>query len=371
MKIIINVIFIYVVFLTGCSQKENVVIYKAPVEENKQKQEVISEIITEKKEMPIILEEFEKNHNKIALVYATNKIGKYSLEALNISTTYLSMIEKNYSFFAFDMEEENSENYNKILENLHEQNINNVIFLVTDSEINTLLSHPQLQNINCYFPLINKNNLSNPIINNKNVVFGGINYNKQFETIVGMLDINKTTYEIYDDKTLSVALHEKLVAHYPQIKSINLYGKNPNYEEIFKRYDDMNDSNIILNTSVIKSSIVLSQIRANDLYPFKVYSTQINYTPLIFALTQDEDRKNLVLISSIGTLPKNVYSQLVMSENDVRYNWVNYSTLVGLEYLIKPSESVFGNKIEENQIIYTNDIIEVQNNQFLNINSIE
>jgi len=370
MKLLVSTILFVILFFNACSTKQEVVVYN-----NNQKtvQEKSSPTLYEEKEFvhDIQGEDLTTEPKNIALVYATNTIGKYSIEAVNVVTSYLSMKKLHYNFASFDMEDESLENLNEVLQRIKEQNIDKVIFLITDTYLNQFLQNNSLSQLNIFFPIINKESLLEQNKISSNILFGGIDYPKQFDMIIKSIDKDMPIYEIYDDRSLSLSLHEQIEKNYPQISSISMYGKNPNYDRVLAKVKDLNGSSIILNTSIIKSSIILSQLRANDIYPARVYSAQLNYTPLLFALTQSDDRKNLYLINSIGKVPKNIASRCVLAQNDILYNWVNYSTLIGLEYLLYPREIVFNNQISENQILYNNQLIKVNNNQFLNMNSIE
>ncbi len=60
-------------------------------------------------------------------------------------------------------------------------------------------------------------------------------------------------------------------------------------------------STIILNTPIVKSSIILSQITAFEVEPAKVLSTQLNYNPLLVKLTQEKIEKTFMLLVLLKT----------------------------------------------------------------------
>lgn len=370
MKLFFSSIIFIILFFSACGTNQQVVVYQ---NNEKITEDKNSFAIKNEKELSydIEIEDRVETTKNIALIYATNTIGKYSIEAINVATSYLSMKKSNYNFISLDIENESLENLNEAVQKLKEQNIDRAIFLITDSYVNSFLQNNDLSQIRSFFPIINVDSIRSKNSLSSNIVFGGIDYSKQFDLIISDTTLNTPIYEIYDDRSLSLSLHGKVQKSYPQVKSISMYGKNPNYDRILSRYSDLNGSSVILNTSIVKSSIVLSQLRANDIYPSKIYSAQLNYSPLIFALTQNADRRNLFLINSIDKVPSDIESRSILAQNDIVYNWVNYSTLIGLEYLLSPKNIVFNNKISNNQIIYNNQLIKVNNNQFLNMNSIK
>ena len=108
-----------------------------------------------------------------------------------------------------------------------------------------------------------------------------------------------------------------------------------------------------MNTSIIKSSIILSQLRAYGTVPYKILSTQLNYTPLVISLTQYPDRKNFVIANSISKTDFKLQESLLLLDADIEYNWVNYSTLVGVDSLFSKTQSqLFPEKIIDNQVSY-------------------
>ncbi|HFU75619.1 MAG TPA: hypothetical protein ENK66_05160, partial [Arcobacter sp.] len=337
-------LFIFIMlFLTSCAQKKDEVVVYAPKKESIKEKKVEEKIIL--KNEPKVQSAFEAPKPKtIALVYAIKNIGKYSVESHNVIKTYLSAAKNNYIFKVYDIENESAQNYDTILDQLLEDKIENVIFLITDRYIDSLAENEKINNFKSYFPIINKDALTNKT-NIKNLIFGGISYKKQFSTILNQLENKDNIFEIYDDKSISIILHEKLgMSINTYYRSIKINGKNPNYEKVLNRYRDLNQSSVILNTSIVKSSIILSQLRANDIIPHEIYSTQINYSPLIFVLSQNEDREGVKIANSIQKLPKEIDSIYNLIGTDIRYNWVNYSTLIGLEYFFNQSNLIFNNE---------------------------
>jgi hypothetical protein len=319
---------------------------------------------------------------KLALVYGIKNIGKFSIEAIDVISSYLALQHQNYTLRVFDINRESGENYDKVLDELNELKINNAIFLVTDTHIKSLLENEKNKDINIFLPIVNKslledNNITNNSINvDENIVFGGIDYDAQFDAIVERIkyqkaiDLNNTEsvdlklFEIHDNKSLSQKLYKSFVGKMDNFRTINMYGKNPNYHEILSRYKDLNQSIVVLNTSIVKSSIILSQMRANEIYPKVVYSTQLNYTPLIFQLTQAKDRTMVKITNSIGKMSHDVEAIFDLVGIDIRHKWVNYSTLVGVEYLLTKANQILGNEINNNQVQYMIDFVDVDKNSF-------
>jgi hypothetical protein len=122
----------------------------------------------------------------------------------------------------------------------------------------------------------------------------------------------------------------------------------------------------LLNTPIVKSSILLSTIAGTkNLYVSKILSTQLNFTPLLFNLTQKLDRKKLVVASSIGELPKDLNDYNVLMGNNIAYSWVNYSTIIGMEYLTTGNIDIFKDvSILDNQVVYPVRLYKVGDSSF-------
>ena len=67
--------------------------------------------------------EEEIKNNNIAMIYASNVIGKYAIEGTNIAMSYLISENKNTSLKIFDIEFEDKENIFKVLDKLETLNV--------------------------------------------------------------------------------------------------------------------------------------------------------------------------------------------------------------------------------------------------------
>lgn len=318
--------------------KQNIELLKKEKEEIKT--EAPKKIINDKK--------YSKNE-PIGLVFASGTIGKYGIESSNVAMTYLVNKNTNFQLEVIDMELETKENITKALDTLNEKGIKKVIFLVTNNNLWGLNSYPDITKFDIYLPLINKSTVANP---KQNFIFGGMDYKKQFQFLTSKASSHLV--EIYDESSISKNLHDELAKlNLPNIKYIQLVGKNPNYNPLFSKSNKIKNSTLILNTSIVKSAIILALLRGNNIEPKETLATQLNYSPVIFNLTQPEDRNNLFVANSIELLPRNLEELISFFGEDVVFNWVNYTTILGLEYFMTNNKKLFGNiEIKENQVNY-------------------
>ncbi len=318
--------------------------------------------IEQKKNMELLKQETKKitvevpkkmtansKNEQIALVFASGTIGKYAVESSNVAMTYLVNKNSKFKLEVIDIQLETKDNITKALDILNEKGIKKVIFLVTGSNIWGLNSYYDIEKFDIYLPLVHKSTVVNP---KANYIFGGMDYANQFKFLT--LKASSHIIEIYDESIISKSLHDELVKlNIPNIKHIQLTGKNPNYNPLFIRSNKIKNATVILNTSIVKSAIILSILRGNDVNPKETFATQLNYSPVIFNLTQLEDRERLFVANSIELLPRDVEELISFFGEDVVYNWVNYTTVLGVEYFMTNNKKLFGNiEIKENQVSY-------------------
>ncbi|MEA2017951.1 MAG: hypothetical protein U9N59_05845 [Campylobacterota bacterium] len=309
-----------------------------------------------------------KEDNKLVIIFPSVTIGKYALEATNTINTYLLYKNKQIKLTVLDMVVQNENNLLEVFNIVQEKQIKNVVAMITKDNLDILNSIEGIKDIKIYLPLINKSEIENiDQLSELNIVFGAINYQEQFNKLIEYSD-SLSLAELYDNTAIGNTLHNYLKS-YDLKYTKKVDDNNGNYKNFLKN-KKLNNAVVILNTPIVKSSILLSAITAGDLNISKIVSTQLNYTPLIFSLTQKQDRKKLIIANSIGKIPDDLleYNQLI--GNNILYSWVNYSSIIGVEYLLNGNIDLFDDlKIEENQIIYPVNLYKVGDNSFELINT--
>jgi hypothetical protein len=283
---------------------------------------------------------------KIAIVYSSKTIGKYLLKIADISALYMLNKNDDFELNFFDIK---NNTIDTMLNNLKTQHISKIMLYITEDNIIDLYNYPKINQFDIYLPLVNKSYDSyNPYFTN--IIYGGIDYKKQFELLKPIA--NSHIVEIYDNNQRNKKLHNALDKQ--NVTSYILSGKYPNYKKFLKQHKKIKNASLILNLDIVKSSILLSQITANDtLEVSQVLSVQNNFTPLLFVLTQIQDTQNLVIANSIINVDKKLYDLNKLNGHNLKYNWVDYSTILGLEYLKYKKQLLFGNvKIKDNQVNY-------------------
>jgi len=304
----------------------------------------------------------ESLNNKVAIVYCSKRIGKYSIKISDVVLAYSASEDNNFSYIFYDMDDESNESVVKVFNSLKKDEINNVMMYLTPGSLDRLYEYKTIDEFNIYLPLISSK-LATSIPHNR-MIFGAISYENQFNSLIDIA--NSNIIEIYDEKRKNIKLHY-LLENNPKVTSYQLKGKYPNYKHFIRRHRKLRNASVILNLDIIKSSIFISQISANDrLRVSQVLATQSNYSPLSFVLSQQKDRKKLIVASSILYTNKKLDNINKLLGNDIRYDWVNYSTILGLELLKTKKVLLFDNiEVVDNQVQYPSILYKTKKSSFI------
>ncbi len=284
-----------------------------------------------------------KANVNLAFVYPTN-LSKYAKSSLNTVAGYLSFKNAQYNLVVIEISDENTNNIERTFSKLKDSGVRNVIALFSPRAINSLNKFIN-SDFKVYLPLIEK---KDSLENNDNLIFGSISYEEQLKKLSYYSNGNNVLF--YQDTFLS----RNIKKAYDNVVSSGIEREVKNSEKNFKGLiGGLSGSSLYLNLDVVKSSLVLSQLRASDIYPDFIFGTQANYDLNLLTLTQDEDRKKLIIANSIANIDKRLKDEINSMGADLNFSWVDYSTLVGVNYLLNGNNSLIPTKIENNEAIYT------------------
>jgi hypothetical protein len=336
------------VFL-GCTPKEPVVVVpKKPVILLEPVVETEYEVGTESEPEVVQIEVEDDGLNKIAVIYPSRIVGKYAKSTVNTISAFLIFNNQKFEIKTFDTYDENPENIIRELASLNQQGFTKVISLFTQNGFNILNSLEESRHAKFYFPLINKNEI---ITEYENFIFGGISYTNQL-ALLQTLSSGKNSM-FYVKSYLGNKLKESYMNTFFNPGVIKEIARKNNKYKYIMNDKRIERSTVLLNTPIIKSSIILSQLTAFDINPSRIISTQLNYNPLLVKLTQSRDRKNLYIVNSIDEVDNFIEDYTKLLGSDITYNWVDYSSLVGVNYLLNDNESeVIKIQVIDNQVNY-------------------
>ncbi len=340
------------ILFAGCSVKEQQIQKSAQTEQTQVKKGIGQSGI---KRGNIFSQSLKASpsYDTLAIAFPSSDIDRYALEATNTLNAYLLQNDNHFVLESFDMMVQSRSNISKTFDRIREKGIKKVILLITKDYVNYLEDIEDLEQFEIVLPLVNKyeQRLSSKLFNS-NILFGAISYKKQFDRLIAYAR-NYNLVEFYDNSPIGDTLHKYVQPHNLKYSRM-IDDNNGRYKTILKYHKSkIDNSALILNTPIVKSSILLSAATAEEVAVPLVLSTQLNFTPLLFSLTQVHDRKNLVIASSIGELPASLREYNKILGNNISYNWVNYSCIVAAEYLLFNDIDKFHDlTIQNNQIIY-------------------
>ncbi|WP_456381415.1 hypothetical protein [Hydrogenimonas sp.] len=263
---------------------------------------------------------------RIAFVIPERVIGKYAVSTTQSALAYLLDRGVPFDMEVFSIPDESDETLRQVLEEISADMPYDLIVAPVTRKGADYLCHQALPG-KLFVPTIHKHRIECP---NEQVLFGGIDYTGQIETLSYLVESNATTVTVSDSSPLSGMLSET-VSEFVDVNDSIVLGRSGYYKDIIETHDDLNQSTLFLNTPVVKSSLFLSQLTLADFKPNLILSTQINYSPLLLTLTQYHDRENMVLASSIGLADPFLTENIALLHQDIRFNWLNYATVVGID----------------------------------------
>lgn len=312
-------------------------------------------------------EPMELSHNgemiKIAVLIPQKTIKKYAITSVNTVISYL--LYKNYSFDlnVFNSGDEKEESILKALSDIKADGYTYIIAPVTAEGANVIATHTTDTLV--FIPTLHRNSVT---IVNQNIFFGGIDYEGQIALLSEHASERVGIFE--DGSGLSFQLSSFAKKHHERIfYEKRVESSKANFKQMFKGNTSLNNASYYLNTPLVTSSLIASQLRANDIYPSALLSTQINYNPLLLTLTQYEDRNDMFIANSIQRTPANLEEINTLFGHDIVYDWVNYATSIGAEFITtrfynNPNESIFKERLQEQQIIYNTSIVKPERHAF-------
>ncbi len=297
------------------------------------------------------------SYPKIALLVPRKVVGKYANSIADSIFSYLLFREGKFQFELFDSEDESEADILRTLAEIKHKGYQLVIAAVTQEGARVIAKHEHMLQV--YIPTINKKEIN---LLSDNITFGGIDYEEQIDKL---LTFAGDKVAIFGDRS---ALSKKLenyvdnasfgeIAYRKTIKNAKA-----NLTPFIKNNRKLKNASIFLNMPIVKASLLASQLNVNDAAHKNVLLTQISYNPLLFTLTQAKDREDMYIANSIGHTDFRLKDINMILGTNVDFSWVNYSTLIGVEYLVNnfieaSDEKIFFEKMINNQIRYNIDIL--------------
>jgi len=299
---------------------------------------------------------------KIAIIAAPKIIGKYSQSVFNVSlATLMGRIENSrYELQLYEIDDESSASISDALNRLRQDGMNAIMAPLTLNGAKNLVALPTALPI--FIPTVHKRELPSAP---DNITFGAIDYNAQIEALLPFMSNSIAIF--YDNSPVGTQLksdtEEVFLAHKSEKKKVSSYAvdaKGDNIIAHLSKPSSFNNRSIILHIPVVKSAILAAHMTFTRIKERNILSTQINMDPTLLTLTQYQDRSNMILANSLIEFPASIYESNALMNNDISFDWINYTTSVGIDYLISQltgTEREYTMRILGSQVIYPVQIV--------------
>lgn len=342
---------------------------------------------------------------KIAMLLPYKVIGRYAYSTTNAAFAYYLTKNRAFELKTYHAESEDPEELERVLKKIEEDDFHYVIAPLTSVGAYNVASLDLAMHI--YFPTINKDDMN---ISTDYIYYGGINYKKQIESLMAYTDTPLTVF--YDQNTLGKKLTQLTKEEYKfafdqNITQNRIVHKDENGEVLSEEeMDDLNlsyasvpkfysfpiakrtsnlqiqldentkiqEGSFFLNTPVVKSAMVMSQLTLYDVNVSNVLSTQINYNPELLLLTQPKDREKMLIANSINYHNNIMIESNALLQNNIVYDWINYATTIGADYfyhMITSAHREYPQEMVANQIEYPISIVKPTLSRFVTVEVIK
>jgi len=295
---------------------------------------------------------------KIAVILDKRKFFQYIPSLMNSINAYMIGKDIRYSVTLFDQSKDLEEQLDSIT-----KNYDYIFIYLTKGEDVELLN--QYENNYFFIPTLNRWQVNNTIPND-NIFFGGLDYKRQ------VMQLNKYV----NDNVVIIYENNDLSKYITSLIDINLpFSFEHDIVQYPLKYSiDCKNSFVYLNTRVVNSAQILSNFSYKKIKTKTILSTQLNYSPLLFSLTNPYDVRNLVIANSIIDVPVYIEDNNLNLSSDIDFNWMNFTTdvLLNLAYNIEvdnPRDDLndFGLHLYYNQVYYNSNLYKIYKNGFIKV----
>jgi SRSO17 transposase len=317
---------------------------------------------------------------KIAILLPYKKIGKYASSTVNASFAYLITKTNPFTLKSYKIADENASTLQETFQKIQNDGFDYIIAPLTKEGANNLSMITTQATV--YFPTLHVKDINSSA---PNFLFGAIDYEAQSDKL---LQEAVSPLVIFSDKSLI----GKKLAHYQEEKFLSMNNerensfeetlqeeekkvikyfiskRTTNLEKYLKENESINNASFFINTPVVKSGMILSQLTLYDTNASNVLSTQINYDPLILSMTQYKDREKMLVANSIIEENDLVTETNSLLGNDVVYDWINYATTIGMDYfysIITGEQREYKIPLQNNQMLYKIELLQPGYSRFL------
>lgn len=347
---------------------------------------------------------------KIAMLLPYKKIGKYASSTTNASFAYLITKGHPFELKSYKIESEEEEEIQKALEQIEKDGFAHVIAPLTLEGAQSIVEIDA--ELNIYFPTINKKDI---VSDSLYLTFGAIDYEAQSKllikeaisplvifsdnsktgkklalyeeeafryTTIEVEDTNNSDtheatgiFDIFKNKPEKKVAYKKILNEENEVIKYSISRRTTNLEYHLKENEKIKNGSFFINTPIVKSGMIMSQLTLYDANATNVLSTQINYDPLLLSMTQYNDRKDMIVANSITEKNNVLIETNSLLGNDIVYDWINYTTTVGVDYFfnqITNDDREYEIVVEDSQMLYDIELLRPSLSRFIKyVSSVE
>lgn len=303
---------------------------------------------------------------EVALLMPKKIIGKYSATTIDTILAYLFSRDIDFRFKIFDSLDEGYDSLKKSVDEISDERFHFVIAILFNKDSISALDSIDIP---IYVPTMTNKDIKA----RSNIVFGGIDYEAQINTLMTKINTNGAIISYNDDSSLGSTLGNIVKSFEPNIFFEQTITNKiaANFSNSIKESKDiLFDGNIFLNTPVVKSGLLLSQLDVSRKKPARILSTQVNYNPALLSLVRGNDVSNVIIANSISKTEQKLVEYGMLLSSDLQYDWVNYSTALGMDIFLNDMSSEFNRYFIEsfsgNQASYNINLYKIQDGIFVN-----
>ncbi len=305
---------------------------------------------------------------RIAMLLPYKTIGKYTASTTNAVFAYLIAKNRAFTLKSYKIESENIEDIQTGITQLQKDGFSYVIAPLTQKGADNVLAlNPALS---IYFPTIHKKEST---IAPLSFYYGGIDYMAQSDLLLKQAVSPLVIF--YDSSPIGAQLSQYEEEHfkqdatrYPRVIKFSIPTRTTNLQSQLKNNTSIHSGSFFMNTPIVKTGMIMSQLTLYSTHPKNILSTQINYDPLLLSMTQYQDRKGMIVANSITEYNSFLTETNELLNNDIAYDWINYTTTVGIDYfynLITKEAQAYPIKMQNNQMIYNIELLRPSFSRFV------
>lgn len=304
------------------------------------------------------------DQTSIAVIIPQKVIKSYSTIVNNAVLSYIIRQNANLNAKFFLIGDESISAISSALNSIKSQNIKFVIAPMTPNGVRNLAQNIQSDTL-VFVPTIHRRTVADAP---SNFVFGGIDYEAQISKLLTYSNSSITTFS--DGSSLGNMLDD----YVNKLSGGVLYGSivqsgNLDLKREISGNSRLKNSSVFFNVPMVKAALLASQLKIYNADTYALLSTQINYDPMLLNFAQYSDIKNMYLATSISTIEDDLKNINSILKQDLRYDWIAYSTSIGMDYIYsnfinQGSKKLFNETIQNSQVIYDTLIYKTTPNGF-------